>query len=257
MRKVRHFGSIAAAAAGLFLPHKAKASEDVTSLTQKGDIYYGKLQATEALKYYLPAEKLDPNNPKLLVRIAREYRHLMSDARDKAEKTRLGTTAVHYAEHAVEVAPEDAEAHLAVAIGYGKLMPLLATRDQIADAQVIKTAVDKTLALDPNNDLGWHILGRYYLNLADVGSVKRALAQMVYGKMPAGSFSDAIRCFEKAIALNPNRLMHYIELGRAYVETGQPDLARKFVTKGLSMPNTEKDDPEMKQLGRDLLAKLR
>jgi hypothetical protein len=37
---------------------------------------------------------------------------------------------------------------------------------------------------------------------------------------------------------------------------GRPDDARKFISKGLAMPNTEKDDPETKQKGRELLASL-
>jgi Flp pilus assembly protein TadD len=99
-------------------------------------------------------------------------------------------------------------------------------------------------------------LGRWYLALADVGTVKRALAQVVYGKLPAAKYEDAARCFEKAIALNPNRLMHYIELGRTYAQMGRDVDARKLITKGLTMPETEKDDPETKNLGRQILKKL-
>ena len=61
---------------------------------------------------------------------------------------------------------------------------------------------------------------------------------------------------ERAIALNPNRLMHYIELGRTYAQMGREADARKFITKGLALPDTEKDDPESKKLGRQILKKL-
>ena len=33
--------------------------------------------------------------------------------------------------------------------------------------------------------------------------------------------------------------------------------ARKFITKGLAMPETEKDDPESKKLGQQILKQLR
>ena len=59
-------------------------------LIAKGNVYYEKLDAQEALKYYLPAEKLEPENVRLLVRISREYRHVMSDASKTEEKLRLG-----------------------------------------------------------------------------------------------------------------------------------------------------------------------
>ena len=95
------------------------------------------------------------------------------------------------------------------------------------------------------------------ISLADIGGVKRALAQIKYGKLPPAKYEDAVRCFEKAIALNPNRLMHYIELGRTYANMDRKDDARKFLNKGLGMRDTEKDDPETKQKGRELLAKLK
>lgn len=85
----------------------------------------------------------------------------------------------------------------------------------------------------------------------------RALAQVIYGKLPAAKYEDAVRCSEKAIALNPNLLVHDIELGRTHAAMGRADDARKPITKGLAMPDTEKDEPETKARGRQILEKLR
>src|SRR5687768_13405590 len=85
-----------------------------SELIQKGDVFYDQLQPAEALKFYLPAEKLDSNNVRLLVRISRQYRHLMSDAANATENEQLGKTAVDYARRAVALAPEDSEAQLAL-----------------------------------------------------------------------------------------------------------------------------------------------
>ena len=232
-------------------------AESAGELIQKGDVFYDKLQAAEALKFYLPAEKLDPNNVRLLVRIARQYRHLMSDAPKVSEKLPLGNLAVYYAERAVARAPNDPETQLALAISYGKMLPIVGTKQQIVDSRLIKIAVDKVIALDPTNDLAWHVLGRWYRELADVGPVKRALAQVAFDKLPPAKYEDAVPCFEKAITLNPNRLMHYIELGRTFARMGRDADARKFITQGLAMAETEKDDPETKNLGRQVLKKLR
>lgn len=253
-----HFLSVLlAATVVLALAGTGFGADSAADLMRKGDVHYDHLQPAEALKFYLPAEKLEPNNARLLVRISRQYRHLMSDARASAEKVRLGNMAVNYSQRAVQLAPNDPEAQLAVAVSYGRLLPLQSSKEQVANSRVIKAAVDKVIALDPGNDLGWQVLGRWYLNIADISAVKRALAQVVYGKLPTAKYEDAVRCFEKAIALNPNRLMHYIELGRTYAQMGRTDEARKFITKGLAMPNTEKDDPETKERGRQVLEKLR
>jgi tetratricopeptide (TPR) repeat protein len=113
------------------------------------------------------------------------------------------------------------------------------------------------IALDPNNDLAWHLLGRWYFGFAEVGATKRALARVAYGPLPHAKHEDAARCFEKAIALNPRRLMHYIELGRTYEKMGRDADARNYITKGLALPDTEYDDPETRNLGRQTLKKLR
>src|SRR5688572_26099122 len=247
----------AALTLALTLASTAAGAESAEALIQKGDVFYDKLQPAEALKFYLPAEKLDSNNVRLLVRISRQYRHLMSDATKENEKLQLGKTAVDYAQRAVALAPDDPQTHLALAISYGKMLPMEKNKQQIATQRSIKTAVDKVIELDPKNDLAWHLLGRWYLGLADIGATKRALARLAYGPLPPAKYEDAERCFEKAIGLNPNRLMHYIELGRTYEKMGQDADARKFITKGLAMPQTEYDDPETKNQGRQILKKLR
>src|SRR6187399_3247721 len=119
-------------AVALVLATPANAAETAEELIQKGDVFYDKLQAAEALKFYLPAEKLDPDNVRLLVRIAREYRHLMSDAPKAREKLLLGNVAVYYAERAVALAPDDPETQLALAISYAKLLPIEGTKQQVA-----------------------------------------------------------------------------------------------------------------------------
>ena len=234
----------------------AFAADPAPKLIQNGDACDTHLDAVGALNYYLSAEKLTPSDARLCTRISRQYRHLMSDTGKSTEKVRLGKIATGYADRAASLAPNDPEAQLAVAISYGKLLPLQSSREQVENSKVVKTATDKVLQLDPSNDLGWQILGRWYFNLADVSSVKRALAQLVYGKLPEATFADAERCFLKAIELNPRRLIHYIQLGRTYVKMGRTEDARKYLTQGLAMASVEKDDPESKELGRELLGKL-
>jgi hypothetical protein len=50
--------------------------------------------------------------------------------------------------------------------------------------------------------------------------------------------------------------MHYIELGRVYAQMGRTEEARRLITKGLAMQDTEKDDSETKRQGQEVLAKL-
>jgi len=231
-------------------------AEDTDALIAKGDQFDKRDQAKEALEAYLPANKLEPNNVTVLICIARQYRHLMSDASSKQEKLRLGNVSLVFASRAATLAPNNAEAQLSPAISLGKMLPFMGSRDQVDASPRIKASVDRAILLDPTNDNAWHILGRWNRVLANISVVKRVLAKALYGDLPVTSNEAAEKCLLKAIEINPNRLMHYIELGRIYVQMGRKEEARKNIEKGMAMPNKEKDDPEMKEIGKQMLQKL-
>ena len=246
----------------LLLVATALRADPGDDLIKQGDVLDVTLQAAEALKFYLPAEKLQPKNADLLVRIARQYRHLMSDATARDDKLELGGIALEYSLRAAALAPDDSQAQLAPAITYGKMLPFQSSKQQFEESSLIKDAAEKAIKLDPNNDLAWHVLGRWNRVLADTGLPKRMLASLLFGsianggKLPSATNEEAVKCFEQAIKINPKRPMHYIELGRTYAQMERTDEARSFIKKGLAMPDTEKDDPETKRQGREVLAKL-
>jgi tetratricopeptide (TPR) repeat protein len=231
-------------------------AQSADELIRQGYVFDVKLDASSALALYRRAEKLEPRNVVILVRIARQYRHLMADATDDDEKLRLGRIALDYSERAAALAPDDSDAQLSVAISLGKMLPLEGKKEQVENSRRIKIAVDKALKLDSQNDLAWFVLGRWHQGYAELTGVRRKLGEMLYGKLPESTDADAAHCFEKAIAANPDRLIHYIELGRCYARMGRTAEARKFIEKGLAMPDVGKDDPEVKERGRETLAGL-
>ncbi len=250
LRIFRLFGAVLCLGAG------AVRAEDADALIAKGDQFDKQFQPKAALEEYLPANKLEPDNVRLLVCIARQYRHLMSDTSSKTEKLRLGNVSLEYAGRAATLAPNNAEAQLSPAISYGKMLPYMGSKDQVNASPRIKAAVDRTLQLDPANDTAWHMLGRWNRVLANVSALKRVLAKTFYGDLPVTTNEAAEKCLLKAIAINPNRLMHYIELGRLYEQMGRKEEARKYIQKGLAMPNKDHDDPEVKEIGQQTLQKL-
>ncbi len=223
-------------------------------LVKSGDVHDAKFQCEQALEFYLPAEKLEPKNAKLLVKISRQYALRMNDLPAKADKIASCRKALSYAERAVASDPSHAEAHLSLAICLGRLTPFLGAREGVETSRKIKLAADQAVKLDPKNDLAWQILGRWHQALANIGITTRALAKIIYGGLPAASNEEAVKCFQKAMALNPKRLVHVVELGRTYAMMGQDEAAKKYLKLGLTMPETDKDDPETKARGKATLA---
>ena len=98
---------IAVATAALLLVDASSATESVDTLVEKGKAFERKFQTNDALPLYLSAEKVEPKNPELLVRIARQYRYLMTDASDNQEKLRLGHIAMDYSTRAAACGQKD------------------------------------------------------------------------------------------------------------------------------------------------------
>lgn len=241
----------------LFLPFGATVAATVDELVREGDVHDQSFRPTEALKSYLPAEKMDADNVDLLLRIARQYRHQTADSWAAAEKIRLSAVALSYAQRAVSLAPKNAEAHLSVAICHAKALELYSNKEKMAALRQVKVSTDKSLALDSNNDLAWYILGRWHEKVSELSTLKRKVAELAYGSLPKASNDDAAKCFRKAISINPNRSPYNIDLGITCAAMGNHADARKHIEKGLAMPSKGKDDPETKKRGRDLLATLK
>ena len=233
------------------------AADGVADLMKQGDVHDEKFEPKEALGFYLEAEKIEPENVSLLLSIARQYRHWAQDSETLAEKIKLSQTGKDYAKRAQALAPGNAEAHLSVAISHAKMAPILDNKGRVEASREVRKAVEKSIALDPGKDFAWHVLGGWHQRLAELGTVKRTLAKMLYGELPPASNEEAVKCFEKAILLNPKRSIHHIKLGRTYAQMGKVEEAKKCIEKGLEMPNTGKDDKEVKQHGRETLEGLK
>jgi tetratricopeptide (TPR) repeat protein len=240
----------------LILGISLSAFGNVAELTRQGDVHDIALRPAKALEFYLPAEKLAPDDVELLVKIARQYSYLMDDATSKPEKIKQGTIALEYSERAVKADSKSSDAHLSVAICLGKLALVQSNKEKIAAAFRIKNSAETAARLNPRSDYAWHILGRWHQALASTGTIAKSIGRFLYGALPEGSNEESVKFFEKAIAANPSRLIHHIELGRTYANMGRVEEAREALNRGLAMPSTEKEDEQTKQRGRDTLRKI-
>jgi tetratricopeptide (TPR) repeat protein len=232
-------------------------AENAGELIKQGDVYDQKFNPTEALKYYLPAEKMEPANVDTLLRIARQYRHQTADTADVKEKIRLSGIALGYAKRAVALAPKSSEAHLSVAICHAKSLEFYTNKEKMEALRQVKIFADKAISLDPANDLAHYILGRWHQRVADLGTLKRKVAEMAYGGLPKASYDEAAKSYNKAISINPNRSPYHVDLGITYAAMAKLEDAKKTIKKGLSMPNVGKDDPDAKKRGNEALNTLR
>ncbi len=231
-------------------------AQDYQSLITEGDRLDSQNLNAKAMEKYQAAMAIQKKDPEIYRRIAKQYAQLMSDTKSAQEKRRLGTLAVDYAKHAVELDPKNAEARLSLAICYGKLAETVGPGKRIEYSRLIRSEAEKAAALNPNSDYAWHVLGRWHYEMANLNPALRAIARTLYGQLPDASNDKAIEFLERAKRVGPPRVVHHIELGRSYLAADRKEEARKEIEKGLSLPSTEKDDEETKARGRESLRKI-
>ncbi|MCB1062902.1 MAG: hypothetical protein KDN20_08285 [Verrucomicrobiae bacterium] len=229
---------------------RAQTADD---LIAEGDALDAAMKTSDALKVYLEAEKLTPEDPELLIKIATQYGESMVDISDEDQRRAAGQNALTYSQRAAKIAPNLADAHLAVAICYGRLLDLMPAKEKVAYSREVKTSTERALELDPSSDYAWHMLGRWHRAVATTSPILKGIVTIVYGGLPEASNEEAAAAFEKAIQINPNRVSHHIELGITYAEMGREEDARNAIKRGLALPNKERDDPDTKARGREIL----
>ena len=193
----------------------------------------------KALASYLEADKKKPNDPAILVKIAKQWGDYMTEL---PENQRQGAAekSLAYSRQALKADPNNSDSHLSVALSLGKEVKYMGNKQKIQASKDIKFHAEKALALNPKSDYAHHLLGRWNQNVAEMGGVTRALAKVIYGGIPKGSLEDALAHFDKARNLRPDRLVHQIEYGRTLVMMGQKEKGYAEIRKGLAMPKAKR-----------------
>ena len=240
----------------LLLPGAAALADDFDSWLSKGNAFDELGKSDRAIICYREAEKLQPENPELLCRIAKQYLDSLADDGSRDIKRGLAQSALAYAERAVALDPKNSMAETLVAIAYARLSRFADARTKVAHSQQIETHARKAIALKPDNDLALYVLGVWNLELANLSAFQRRIVKWMYGGIPAASNEDAERYLKQAISLNTARPAYFVELGRVYSAMGKTDEARAMLQKALKMPNPGKSDPLMKERAEKALRKL-
>ncbi|MEO8353689.1 MAG: hypothetical protein ABI680_18330, partial [Chthoniobacteraceae bacterium] len=215
----------------------------VTELIKRSDTEIARHHTAAALGALRAAEAIEPQTAEALVQISKQYTEVAAaTVKDPNQSRAILEQALACAQRALSLDPRNAKAHLSVAICYGKLTDFVGNRTKLEYSKLIRDEAQRSIALDPRDDFGWHVLGRWHAGIADVGVVMKALAKAVYGGLPEASNEEAARCLEKAAKLAPRRIIHHAELAKVYQALGKKDAAKKEWRTVLSLPAVDEED---------------
>ncbi len=231
-------------------------AQSTSDLIARADALDDAQRNRESLEVLIQADKASPDNAEILRRMAKQYDQLSLDAKSDTTRRDLGQKSLDYAQRAVKADPKNSNAHLSLAIIYGRIAFDQPPKKKIEMSKLIRDEALTAVKLDPKNGLAWHVLGRWNFEMANFNPFLKGLAQVIYGKFPDASNERAAECFAKAIAVGPPSVVNHVEYGRALAALGKKNEARKQLELGLSLPSKAKDDEETKQRARQALKDL-
>jgi tetratricopeptide (TPR) repeat protein len=215
--------------------------------TKQGDECFANFDEAQALQEYLKAAMAEPANYEALWKTSRSYYDLGDlmrpiDFNAADEQRKMFSDSMSYARRAIEADPNGAWGHLFLSAAWGRYVLThaltLSKREKLNASKQIRVEIDKAIELDPKNDLAYHALGRWHREMAEIGGAQRFFGGLLYGGVPKGTYEESEKNFKKAIALNPNYTIHYLELGRTYLDMKKPDLAKQAFEEVLQAPIT-------------------
>jgi tetratricopeptide (TPR) repeat protein len=195
----------------------------------------------KALTEYEKALALEPSCFEALSKSAQASlnvgdRLIKTSGDTEAARQRFFRSAEQYALKALAVRPDDSQAHFLYAAALGRQVSTFGRKDQIAAANRIKGELDKAVALDPKNDMAWNALAYWNRTLAEMSGSVRFLGGLFYGRIPKGSYDEAVRGFQRAIALNPDYADHHLELAITYLDLKKKPEAASELRAALDCP---------------------
>ncbi len=235
---------------------------EISQLLKRADLLYAEFKPKEAHAELLKVLQMEPANHEALAKMARVYVEFgdmipESDGDWQEERLKQYLIAEEYARKAVKADPNSTWGHFYVAVSLGKMASLSPVSRQVDLAEEIRQAVEKAIALDPQNGYAYHVYGVWHRRMAEIGQMSRALASVIlWRSIPQGSLDKSVEYLRRAVSINPTVISSRLELGRTYLAMGKYTLARNLLKSTQSLPVQFSDDPLHKKDAQQLLNEI-
>lgn len=162
-----------------------------------------------------------------------------------------------YARRAIQADSTGSDGHLQLSIALGRVALDASAKERIRMSKEIKKEADLAIKYNPNNDIAYHVLGRWNRKIANLSWIEETFANMFLGGVPEeASDENAVKCFENAIKINPGYINHYLELGITYEMMDMDQDAAAAYQKCLDLPETHFKDKKYKIKAKELMEDL-
>jgi tetratricopeptide (TPR) repeat protein len=218
--------------------------QSVAAHVAAGDSAYASLHDPDALRHYLAALAVDSSSADALWRAARTESELAEYDSVPEHASSLRSDAERHARAAVKKEPRSAQAHFALAVALGRTALTVSVVERLPYATEIHEEVESCLALAPKHAGCFHVRALWAAEYMRLGSFTRDMANtMSGGKLfETATWEGAERDLRAAIALEPKRAIHHLDLARMLADQGKKDSARAELQAAIDAPARDYND---------------
>jgi tetratricopeptide (TPR) repeat protein len=212
-----------------------------------------------ALRAYREHLRTRPTDLSALCNAARIGVDLAEFERNAPRKDSLYAESLRYARRAVEVSPTTAEAHFHVARALGHTALGASPRERVRLAVEVKERAQTALRYHPDHPGALHIVGMWHAEVMRLNGIARTMARTFLGgsALAEASWAEAIRTLERAVALEPQRIVHRLDLALIYRDVGRPADARAQLDRIAQARPADYNDPQYQRAAAEARARLR
>jgi tetratricopeptide (TPR) repeat protein len=225
-----------------------------------GLAYEKEFKVSEALVWFEKAITEQPGDAEAYIHASRMLS--TSSGRlpvsQREEKQRLLSKARKYAQHAIRLHPDNADARLAHIISLGLQSEISrSAEEKVTDARLIHQEATTILSLDSLYAEAFFVLGKWHLELSRLNWFELMACKVFLGGFPEDvSIEKSLRYFQKAMTLQPKSILFHYGLALAYIEIEDNETAAKILRAALQLPLQEPDDELRIIRCRNLLQQL-
>jgi tetratricopeptide (TPR) repeat protein len=238
---------------------QAASAQTVRQHVATGDSLHTAMNPAAALKEYEAAIAVDPKDYDALIKASRDAVDLGEFADSKDARKRFYQSGELYARRAVEVNPEGADGHFYLARALGRTAQSLGPSDRVKYAKDVRAQAMDALKIDPKHPGALHVMGMWNAEVMRLSGPTRWFAKNLLGGQVFGSanWENAVRYMEQAVAVEPNRISHRIDLAKIYLDTKNKARAREEFDAVIRATATDYNDRFYKQDAEEQIKKLK
>jgi len=235
-------------------------AQNATAHIARGDSAYAVFNAEEALAQYEHAIAIDSSNADALGKASRSAVDLGESLAEGQPQKELFRKGERYARRAVQADSTSAEAWFHLARALGRTALSVGVRDRVRYAVDVRKYALNALAVNPEHAGALHVLGMWNAEVKRLNGFELFFARRFLGGgiMGQANWKDAVSYLERAVAVDPDRLVHRLDLAGIYSDVGEKEKARTSLESVIAATTrTDFNDALYKRQAEERLKRIR